>query len=301
MKSSKRALVTAAVLFLVGSLTNGGQLPAAGSGSFAPFEEWKKAVTAGDQAALAHLYSTSHLAVVQLGKAKPGNLDEELRFWAGLGSSGVTEFNPKLLQISVRQGQTTLLLRMEAVQAAGSPTSTGQNLVGSMLQVWTQEPEGWRITATRRTEFSPSTLRRLPEPATPNTALYSDPSEAQAELKTASVVAAREHKRVLVVFGANWCYDCHVLDTTFHSMEFAPLVDANYVVVHVSIGDQGKDNRDLAARLGVALDQGVPSLAVLDPDGKVVVAQKRGEFESTVKIGPEEVRAFLEEWKPARK
>jgi hypothetical protein len=71
--------------------------------------------------------------------------------------------------------------------------------------------------------------------------------------------------------------------------------------VHVSVGDEGKDNNDLAAHLGVALDRGVPSLAVLDPDGKAVVAQKGGEFESTVKIGPEDVRAFLNEWKPPRK
>ena len=99
------------------------------------------------------------------------------------------------------------------------------------------------------------------------------------------------------MFGANWCYDCHVLDTTFHSPAFAPLVDANYVVVHISIGDEGKDNHDLAACLGVSLDHGVPSLAVLDPDGKIVVAQKSGEFESTVKIGPAEVRAFLEKWR----
>ena len=291
MRSSERVLVAAVVLW---------QLSAASkTASFAPFDEWKKAVTAGDAAALARLYSTSPPAVAQEGTTTL-HLDAELRFWAGLRSSGVTECNPKVLEIAAVPGQTRLLLRIEAVKPAGSPTSAGQNVVVSMLQVWTQEPDGWRITATRRSGFSSNAARRLPQPATPNTGLYPDPSEAQAELKTASEVAAREHKRVLVVFGANWCYDCHVLDTTFRSKEFAPLVDANYVVVHISIGDEGKDNHDLAARIGVALDRGVPSLAVLDPDGKVVVAQKSGEFESTVKIGPEDVRAFLEEWKPAR-
>jgi hypothetical protein len=92
-----------------------------------------------------------------------------------------------------------------------------------------------------------------------------------------------------------------VLDTTFRSPEFARLVNANYVVVHINVGEEGKDNHDLAARLGVALDKGIPSLGVLEPDGKVVVAQKRGEFESTVKIGPEDVRAFLEKWKPSHR
>jgi uncharacterized protein YyaL (SSP411 family) len=117
-------------------------------------------------------------------------------------------------------------------------------------------------------------------------------------LTAALGAAARENKRVVAIFGANWCYDCHVLDATFRSKEFASLVNANYVVVHINIGEEGKDNSGLATSLGVALDRGIPSLGVLDPDGKVVFAQKGGEFESTVKIGPEDVRAFLEKWKP---
>jgi thiol:disulfide interchange protein len=141
----------------------------------------------------------------------------------------------------------------------------------------------------------------LPEPVKPNPALYPEPKEAQSELTTALAEAKQKRKRVLVIFGANWCYDCHVLDATFRSPAFAPLVQTNYIVVHINIGDEGKDNNDLAARLGVNLDRGVPSLAVLDPDGKVIVSQQNGEFESTVKIGPEDVHAFLEKWKPARK
>ena len=55
----------------------------------------------------------------------------------------------------------------------------------------------------------------------------------------------------------------------------------------------------LARQFGVGLDRGVPNLAVLDPAGRVIVAQ-RGEFEATTKIGPSDVRAFLEKWKPKR-
>ncbi len=300
MKSPKRVLAGASALFLAGSLANGGQR----AGAFAPLDEWKAAVLTGDRAALARLYRANPPAVTQVGNGKTVSSDDELRFWAGLRSAGVTEFNPKVLEIAVLQGHTKLLLRIQAVKADGAQTGggqAGQAIVASMVQIWTEEPDGWRITASRRGDFSPDAVRRLPQPATPNPDLYADPNEAEAELKEASGVAAREHKRVLVVFGANWCYDCHVLDTTFRAKEFAPLVGSNYVVVHINIGEESKDNLDLAARLGVALDRGIPSLAVLEPDGKVVVAQKGGEFESTVKIGPEDVRAFLEKWKPAPK
>jgi ketosteroid isomerase-like protein len=276
---------------LLASLLNAGQ--PADAGSFAPLTGWKTAVAAGDKAALSRLYSTNPPAVLQVVKDKTRVLADELQFWVGLKSAGITDVNPKVLQVSESAGRTRLLLRVEAVKG-------DQTVTASMAQMWEQQADGWRIVATRRSDFSPSPARRLPQPATPNPSLYPAPSEAQTELKTASEGAAKEHKRVLVVFGANWCYDCHVLDTTFRSKEFAPLVDANYVVVHINIGDEGKDNNDLAARLGVALNRGIPSLGVLDPDGTVIVAQKDGEFESTVKIGPEEVRAFLEKWKPSR-
>jgi thiol:disulfide interchange protein len=139
---------------------------------------------------------------------------------------------------------------------------------------------------------------KLPKPAAPDLNIYPSPQRAAQDLNGALAKAAREHKRVLVVFGANWCGDCQVLNTTFHSNQFAPIIDANYVVVHVNVGEEGKDNQDLAARLGVPLDKGIPGLAVLESDGKVVYAQKNGEFESADKIGMEDVRAFLDKWRP---
>jgi hypothetical protein len=282
-------LPAAAALLLLGPVAAGAQAPS----TFAPLLAWQAAVMAGDEPALSRLYSLHPAANVQVGASKISNI-QEWRYWMALKSAGLTGLNPKVLQIAEGAGQARLLLRVEAETPSGPR-------VASMLQIWAQQPDGWYIVASRRTTFSSNPARRLPQPATPDTALYPDPKEAPAQLKAASELALKEHKRVLLVFGANWCYDCHVLDTTFHSKDFARLVDANYVVVHISIGDEGKENRDLAARFGVALDHGVPSLAVLDPDGKVLVAQKSGEFESTIKIGPDEVRAFLETWKPSPK
>ncbi|MGO9095531.1 MAG: thioredoxin family protein [Bryobacteraceae bacterium] len=281
---------------LLGSFAN---CLAQGPGSFAPFEDWKKAVASGDQAALAKLYNAHPPAVAQVGKTKLAKLDAEWKFWLGLKSSGVTELNPKVLDISSFSGMKKLLVRVECQRANSAAAGGRENLVLSMAQLWAPHEDGWHIMVSQRSEFVVDPVRRLPQPSTPNPRLYSAPSEAQAELKAAVELAAKEHKRVLVMFGANWCYDCHVLDTTLHSKEFAPLLEANYVLVHINVGEEGKDNNDLAGELGVGLDRGIPSLGVLEPGGKVVFAQKDGEFESTLRIGPEDVRAFLEKWKPA--
>ena len=279
MRSAARLFI-----FTVVSVTAG--MCAAGPSSFPALDHWAAAINSGDAEALRQTYG---LAVTQMGVDK---VQPEVAFWASLKSNGVTAVEPKILSIKQQNGRAVLVLRVYA-------TKGGQRYVDGMAQLWQQTPGGWQLLSWQRSSnFSPDQGRRLPEPAKPNTALYAPPSEARDELKAALAKAGAEHKRVLAVFGANWCYDCHVLDTTFHSASFAGLVNKNYVVVHINVGDEGKDNNDLAASYGVALDKGVPNLAVLSPDGKVVVAQ-HGEFQSTTKIGPTEVRAFLEKWKPS--
>jgi hypothetical protein len=257
---------------------------------FQPLQAWESAVANGDRAALSKLYSANP---VTLADKDPIALKDELSYWAGI-KKGMTDFKPRLLEITKTNGTTELRLRISA-------TISGAHLLAATRQIWTQQPDGWKIVSSVRSEqFTAEAPRTLPQPAIPNVSLYSDPREAEAELKAGLARAAKENKRVLVVFGGNWCYDCHVLDTTFRSKNFAPLVNTNYVVIHINIGDEGKDNNDLAARLGVKLDKGVPSLGVLDSSGKTIYGQQNGEFEATEKIGPADVRAFLEKWKPRR-
>jgi hypothetical protein len=101
----------------------------------------------------------------------------------------------------------------------------------------------------------------------------------------------------MLVFGGNWCYDCHVLDAAFHLPEIAPTLNRNYVVVHVDVGEYNK-NLDLAKKYEVPLERGVPAAAVLDSDGKLLVSQKNQEFEKARSMAPEDILAFLNKWKP---
>ncbi len=127
--------------------------------------------------------------------------------------------------------------------------------------------------------------------------LYPDTSRASADIEAAVAQAARENKRVLVDFGGDWCTDCKILDINFHKPENAALLAKKFVVVHVNVGDRGIDkNFDVAERYGIPLKKGVPALAVLDAKGRVVHAQKNGEFESMRSMDPKSVNDFLRRW-----
>jgi thiol:disulfide interchange protein len=127
--------------------------------------------------------------------------------------------------------------------------------------------------------------------------IYNETADAHAEIKDALEKATAEHKRVIVVFGANWCFDCHVLDKAFHSSELAPIIAANYEVVHVDIG-RGEKNQDLMTKYEVPMKRGIPGLAVLDTDGKLVYSHKNGEFENARALNQDDFLAFLNKWKP---
>jgi len=126
--------------------------------------------------------------------------------------------------------------------------------------------------------------------------IYSDNANAKADIAAGQAQAKREHKRVILDFGGDWCGDCQVLDIYFHQAPNAGLLEKNFVLVHVSIGHEDK-NIDVAAKYGVPISKGVPALAVLSAEGKVIYAQATGEFEDMRHMDSASVTEFLKKWK----
>ncbi len=132
-------------------------------------------------------------------------------------------------------------------------------------------------------------------PAHPNPNLYPADANAKEEIEHAVAEAGKEHKRVLLVFGANWCLDCHALDNGFHQPRIAPIVNDNFKIVHVDIG-RGEKNLDLVKKYHIPLEKGIPSLAVLNGRGGLLYSS--AEFEKARVLTEEDVIAFLNTWKP---
>jgi len=129
--------------------------------------------------------------------------------------------------------------------------------------------------------------------------IYPDPGQAKADLAAALTTAAHTHKRILLDFGGNWCGDCQALDLYFHDAGNLPVLEANFVLVHVNVGHMDA-NLDLAAKYEIPLRKGVPALAVLDEKGALLYSQKSGEFEAMRRMESSEVTKFLVQWRPVK-
>jgi thiol:disulfide interchange protein len=129
--------------------------------------------------------------------------------------------------------------------------------------------------------------------------IYPAPTQAKPDLAAALKTAAAAHKRILLDFGGNWCPDCVVLDGYFHDAANRQILNANFVLVHVNIGKMDA-NLEIAEKYEVPLNKGVPALAVLDENGKLLYSQKSGEFEAMRSMESSAVTKFLVQWKPIR-
>ena len=132
-------------------------------------------------------------------------------------------------------------------------------------------------------------------PAQRNANLYRAEANAQQEIAEAIKQASRGNKRVLLVFGGNWCGDCHALDYAFHQPRIEPLLTANFAVVHVDVGRYER-NLDVARKYHVDLDKGVPSIVVLNTRGGLLYST--AEFERARMMTEDDVIQFLNAWKP---
>jgi thioredoxin 1 len=254
-----------------------------GQADFAPFQKWLGAVLTNDAATLKDLYSTDPAAKVRTNSVVH-EADADINFWLGT--------KPRSVQVDVvrnepRHGHISFIFRAQVVPAEGQPFSVTED------QSWQQQGDQWRLIYVERTDAP-----KLQQPANMKKDLYPANADAHLEIKEAKEKAAQEHKRLLLVVGANWCFDCHVLDLAFHGPQLAPVIAANYEVVHVDIGPDGKKNADVLKEFDVSTDKGVPVIVVAESDGKVVFSQRNGEFEDARGLTPEVLLEFLDKWKP---
>lgn len=101
------------------------------------------------------------------------------------------------------------------------------------------------------------------------------PYDEKADARAAIAAALADNpgrKRILLTFGANWCSDSRALEAYYRSPALAPLMEREFKIVHIDVGvrDVLERNGDLVREYGDPTDKGIPSVVLLDADGKTL-------------------------------
>ena len=121
---------------------------------------------------------------------------------------------------------------------------------------------------------------------------YDEAADARADVQRALAGAAAAKAAVLVVFGANWCADCRILDMAMKQEPTAALVAREFRVVKVDVGRFDR-NVDVASAYGVPLKSGIPAIAIVSPRNDVLYATRAGELADARKMGDAGIHAFF--------
>jgi len=115
--------------------------------------------------------------------------------------------------------------------------------------------------------------------------------------------AQRKGKRVVLLFGANWCPWCRRLHHAFtDDPGVVAILQRSFVLVHVDANTRNdrKRNADIIARYGDPLQKyGLPVIVLLEADGRQLVIQETASWAAPAdEEVANRVAAFLAKWAP---
>jgi thiol:disulfide interchange protein len=138
-------------------------------------------------------------------------------------------------------------------------------------------------------------IARLSELTVPDRP-YDESANADAAVSGAFARARAEHKLVLIDLGGNWCGDCRVLAGLMELPEMHRFLDEHYVTVSVDVGRFNR-NLQIPAHFGITQRlEGVPSILVAEPEGRLVNADHIAALADARSMTPQAIADWFAQW-----
>lgn len=153
------------------------------------------------------------------------------------------------------------------------------------------------VEAPTMAEAANAAIDPMPEGEPPETERpYDESANADEQIRAAVARAQAGDKRVILMFGANWCVWCRRLDWVFQNhRQVRAKLDQHFEIVHIDTGGRGSGtNAAIVERYGDPTQHGLPVLVVLDGTGAQVATQETGALEDGDHHDPVRVLAFLD-------
>ena len=112
--------------------------------------------------------------------------------------------------------------------------------------------------ASKNILLSPNDKLSIPLPLPYNGSIYSE-----EDIKKFMESSIQKSRQPVIIFGANWCPDCRILDGTLQIPTIQKFINDHYDVMHIDVGRYDK-NMELMDFFGIVKEKGVPRVLVFD-------------------------------------
>jgi len=135
--------------------------------------------------------------------------------------------------------------------------------------------------------------------------IFDRQAKAEEQIDQALARARHGNKRVVLLFGANWCPWCRRLHQAFsEAPALRTALQKNFVLVYVDANTRTDKKRNAAVieRYGNPLRLGLPAMVVLDQDGTQLTTQETASLAAPADDEvARRVATFLSRWAPPAK
>ena len=121
---------------------------------------------------------------------------------------------------------------------------------------------------------------------------YDDRADAKGAIRAAQQQAIKGERKLLLIFGANWCEDCRALDTAMKAGRNAALIAREFEVVKIDVGKFDR-NLDIAAVYGNPIKKGIPAAVILSAKSEVLYATRAGELANARRMSESGIYEFF--------
>jgi protein disulfide-isomerase len=123
---------------------------------------------------------------------------------------------------------------------------------------------------------------------------YDESVNANEQVKQAFDAAQSSKKPVLIIFGANWCPDCRALDKAMQLSKNARLINTEFSVVKVDVGNFDH-NLNIDKAYGHPIKTGIPAAVLVSYDKKILYATQGGELANARRMSDTGVYDFFKQ------
>ena len=90
--------------------------------------------------------------------------------------------------------------------------------------------------------------------------------EVEQQVLLDFITASKKGRQSIVIFGANWCPDCRILEGTLKLPTVSRYLRENFEILHVDLGKYDI-NMNLLEVLGIPRQEGVPRIVIFGENG----------------------------------
>lgn len=105
-----------------------------------------------------------------------------------------------------------------------------------------------------------------------------------------------EEKQPLFLFGANWCPDAQCLDAILRLPTFESYLNEHFAMMRIDVGEYNR-NMSLMEPLGLASQEGIPRVIVLDLKGEPINLETNDRWRSARQSDPQDIFEYFQNLK----